>query len=357
MRPREVQEAKSGQIRGMADLGGQGNKRKNDSVDNGGAKRAKSSEGGATGAQSEGRLASLKALLAAKIGPLPPRKESSKKPKTNGIFKKKHQGAPFAKNNKMGHGKGDYRNGGGQKFKPKGHFNKPHGEKPRHHQSTRPGNAHQNTWQKSDKGGERRHVEAPKPSSNRPVTHKPTQSDTGTSKPKPSNPKSAENKSVDVKVNVKVQKAETSAAPETNTTAMVSETDAAGKTESVSVAAKVPKVSSNWIALSQQLKEEKKAKQQGKAKGAGGAHDTKKDGLPRGGQSSRPGYIIPQDAKNMHIDSPIAIDCEMVGVGKFFQLILSSPFVGACPLIYISEFLVDFCIWQNPCCLSIAKSC
>lgn len=85
----------------------------------------------------------------------------------------------------------------------------------------------------------------------------------------------------------------------------------------VSRPVKPAKVSSNWLALSQQIKEEKKSKKAGGDAGKKNQQGKDKEGqLPRGGQSQRPGYIIPEDPKTMQIDSPIAMDCEMVGVGK-----------------------------------------
>ena len=76
-------------------------------------------------------------------------------------------------------------------------------------------------------------------------------------------------------------------------------------------------VSTNWLALSQQMKQgakaAKKASKEAPAEGASQAA-----GLPRGGHrdSTKPGRILPPpDANLSAYAAPMAIDCEMVGVG------------------------------------------
>jgi hypothetical protein len=332
-----------GKTRTMSDPGAQGKKRKTDSQNGGDTKRSKPQEGHASTPQSEGRMSALKALLASKIGPLPPRKESSNKPKQNGTFQKPKHGASFARN-KMGHGKPDHRHGGKPNFKPKGHGSYSGNANFKHQSSfSKPGyhqNNNNNNWKKIDKGGDRRQGGSFKPSPARQGAHQPARVLGNKPAPKSSDHKSpSAEKSSSSNEHAKAQHSFKGAAKETHVkdkntakeahvtdkiaakgphaTAAGGEADNSASAKLISLAAKMPKVSSNWLALSQQLKEEKKAKVQEKNKSSGGGpHEAKKDTLPRGGQSAKPGYIVPLDAKNMHIDAPIAIDCEMVGVGE-----------------------------------------
>jgi RNA exonuclease 4 len=74
------------------------------------------------------------------------------------------------------------------------------------------------------------------------------------------------------------------------------------------------KASSNWMAMKEQLKQQKLEEKASKNKAGGN-----KDGaMPRGGKDSRPGYILPTlaEAKAGNFIGPIAMDCEMVGVGE-----------------------------------------
>lgn len=73
------------------------------------------------------------------------------------------------------------------------------------------------------------------------------------------------------------------------------------------------KASSNWMAMKEQLKQQMLEEKASKKAGGGN-----KDGaLPRGGKDSRPGYILPTlgEARTGKFIGPIAMDCEMVGVG------------------------------------------